>query len=913
MVEQASMRTLSSYVPALVLRRLAVDAPALTPPSAERYPGALLFADIVDFTRNAERMSRELGPEAGAERLALMLNDFVGRFIDIVTAYGGEVVKFAGDALVTMWPARQSPGPAFGAERELAQATRRAAACALHLQQSLHNHQSPAGPRLAMQIGIGAGFISAVHLGGVLGRVEFLLSGSPLLQMSRAQSLAAPGQVVLSPEAWELVSDVATGRQLADGFRQLVALDNPPPRSPAPSPEWPEAMRPFLQPYIPAAVYSRLAAGHERWEAELRQVTILFIHLPSYGTSIKHPYQRTLPQAQAVMQALQQALYRHEGSINKLNVDNKGITLVAAMGLPPLAHQDDPLRGVLAARDMQTALRELGRPSAIGVATGLVFCGPVGNDIRREYTMVGDAANLASRLMEAVADVDRRDRFAIHCDQATYQATRDRIAYERLPAVTLKGKEQPVPLYRPRLESGSRAIAAPSMAASQRIEGRQDALELVDRRLNKLRRRPVNAALVDDGRTTKPAGRRIILIEGEGGIGKSRLLAEIARRAQTLRLYTLSGGGRAGIRNQPFSVWQEPFTALFGLSSAHTDARVNWQTRILSQLPATHLERGFPALALRYAPLLNTVLPLEIPENDFTAGLDASRRIAATHHFLLRMLQLMLERPGQQRRLPAVFLFDDLHHFDLESLRLLLAAAERIRPARFIIATQPVAAETPFATRTAVYHQLMAVKPRDHIRLDALSEEETINMVRRQLGARRLDASVAELILRHGQGNPFFSLKLAGELLERGMIVTQGGECFPASDNSLPAYLTPPQAVRSVVISALDGLAPASQLLLKTASVLPEPFSVDQIYAAHPLPTSRQRIEARLSELIGLGLLAVESEIGSPHPLYCFGNDCVRRTLAGLLLQQQKEQIQGAMQRERLTEPLGSVVEQVLE
>ncbi len=904
------MSTLASYVPALVMRRLLVDAQALTPPSAERYPGALLFADIVDFTRCAEQMSRQFGPEAGAERLALMLNDFLGRFIEIVTAHGGEVVKFAGDAVLTMWPARETPGPTFGADRELAVTVRRAALCALDLQRTLHRYRSPAGPQLSMQIGIGAGIVSAVHLGGVLDRVEFLLSGSPLTQMSRAQELAAAGQIVLSPEAWALLEADAAGMALAEGYKRLIGLDARISPVPAEPQAWPDSLRPIMRPYIPAAAYSRLAAGHEQWEAEVRQATILFIHLPNYGASIKHPYQRTLPQAQEVMRALQERLYRHEGSINKLNVDNKGITLVAAMGLPPLAHQDDPLRGVLAAQDMQNAMRALDRPSAIGVATGLVFCGPIGNHVRREYTMVGDAANLASRLMESVAGIDRPDRFAILCDEATYRATRHDISYDRLPAVTLKGRQQPVPLYRPRL-AGARAWPALNHPAGlSQFEGRQDVLALAQKRLSKLRKRKLPAGADPASRVAaKPAGRRITLIEGEGGIGKSRLLEEIARRAQSMKLFTLAGRGQSGIRNQPFSAWREPFSALFSLSSPAMLSPGGWQSRILSQLPATQMERGFPAMALRYAPFLNAVLPVQIPENEFTAGLDPKRRTAATHHFLLRILQLLLERPGQQKRLPALFLFDDLHLFDLESLRLLLAAAERIRPAHFIITTQPAPAESPFATRITVYHQLMAAGPRDHVRLRPMSDEETLALVRRQLGVHHLDDAVARLILRHGQGNPYFSLKLAAELLEQGVIVARRGECTPATERSLPAYLSPPQSVRSVVISAMDTLPLAGQLLLKAASVLPEPFSVDQLAAAHPLPSSRQRVEARLAELVVLGMIAAENEPGSPHPFYRFANDCVRRTLAGLLLQHQQAQIRQAMQQERVPGVRNAVTE----
>src|SRR3712207_856222 len=131
----AFITTLASYVPELIIRRLATNPAPITAPTSERFPAAVLFADISGFTALTEHLAQQ-GP-AGAEVLTRELNTYFGRLIDLITIHGGDVIKFAGDALTAVWPVARSSDL-----DSLSLAARQAAACALAIQAALRDYQT---------------------------------------------------------------------------------------------------------------------------------------------------------------------------------------------------------------------------------------------------------------------------------------------------------------------------------------------------------------------------------------------------------------------------------------------------------------------------------------------------------------------------------------------------------------------------------------------------------------------------------------------------------------------------------------------------------------------------------------------------------------------------------------------------
>ena len=179
----------------------------------ERFPAAVVFADISGFTPLAERLARR-GP-AGAEALSDLLNAYFAKLTALIAEHRGEVITFAGDGLLAVWPATAG-------NEGLASATCDAGRCGLAVQSALGGYRTLDGLRLLLRIGVGAGEVMALRVGGDGGRWQLLLAGAPVVQGGLAEQQAAQGEVVLSPEAWELAEVACTGERLPGGGVRLM-------------------------------------------------------------------------------------------------------------------------------------------------------------------------------------------------------------------------------------------------------------------------------------------------------------------------------------------------------------------------------------------------------------------------------------------------------------------------------------------------------------------------------------------------------------------------------------------------------------------------------------------------------------------------------------------------------------------
>ena len=884
--EEEVVKLLQSYVPPLLVRHILRDSSPIQRPRAERINAAVLFADITNFTALSGNLVDSEVP--AAEKLALLLNRFFDRLITIVNEHGGEVTKFAGDALIALWPIPETT-IRYGAEAKaaLAVAVDRAVNCSMELQNQFP--QEPLeGVEVSIEIGIGAGDVYSVYLGGRLNRWEFLLSGSPLVQMSIAINDADPGDVVLSPQAWELVGNHYNGQTGTGGFIKLTSQKVTQPADRSLRKQLPSDAIQAIKPFLPAAILSRVDGGMTEWLSELRWVSVLFILLPGYGASITHPFERTLPEAQRVMVALQEALYRYGGSINKINVDDKGITLVAAFGLPPFSHPDDAARAVHSALFIQSKLAQFKRPNSIGISTGRSYCGPVGNAQRSEYTLIGDDVNLATRLMQ-LAEANRissKSSGEIVCDESTFSEIRElakkgdllarQLSFSPREMATVKGKESPVVIYRPSMRPWIEIVREP--------KDHQHGGTLVGRKEEMAQ---IRELLFEDSSKNIDKKSQLILVEGEAGMGKTFFTGEIIRQAGEANRRILFGSAKRLQQSTDYHPWKPIFEQLYSIDQQ--DSVEVRKSKVLEKLPYMPGERGYPAMARELSSLLNPVLTVRFPETSKTKELDPVTQNRIRRDFLLRLLQIAAAPRGKQTKAARFIIIEDAQWMDNSSWDFTLDVISNVKPLTVLLTLRPLTTlqrrQLPKSGRNVLNHKDAA-----WVHLEGFNGEQINELASQSIGVDELAPEFVEFLQEKTGGHPKLCKDLAINLRDKGLLnISTSRATLNAQRFGKNRPLVTVEIHKSV-IGRFDQLSAAQQMVLKIAALVEQPFNTDIIENCYPLAVEEGVIGRHMEDLVRLRFLRNNpSDLNNSS--YNFDNEIVREEILSLLTNEQKVRV----------------------
>ncbi|HSH01343.1 MAG TPA: adenylate/guanylate cyclase domain-containing protein [Anaerolineae bacterium] len=829
------INTLTSYVPQLLVKDINQATTPLTQAKQHQVLAAVLFADISGFTAITEKFSQQ--GAAGTEAITQLLNTYFSELITLVTASGGDIITFAGDSLVAVWT--------IDHQAEMPKGVLQASQCALAIQHQLHAYQTAHAINLSLRLAIGAGLITIRYLGGVNNRWHHLISGPPLINIGRIEALAQPGTVLLTPNAWQHVHPFITTTPLTattpPKAYQLHTVDHPPPFSPLKPIHLPADKVNLLKPHIAPIIIERHQIGQTSWLAELRPITSLFINLPAFNDDIP------LTLAQKGIHTLQTILYRFDGRINKLTVDDKGISVVAAFGLPPQSHDNDPRRGVQAALSIFDAFSNLDLDITIGISSGQAFCGLIGNEQRREYTMIGQVINLAARLMQAAQIPDYNP---ILCDHATWKAATQQILYDDLPPLRLKGIPTPVPVYRPTSMGITTNSSAPPLI------GREEEQQLFNQTLQQLQQTQQNNTLI---------------IEGEAGIGKSHLLEQWQRQAQEQNLPFFLGTADAIEKSTPYHPWRTILAQIFDIDlRRHSTPN---QIHTITTFVQHNLPHTEPLL-----PLLNTILPVDFPETELTRQMSGDIRAHNLNDFIHQLLA------WQAAKTPFVLAIEDAHWLDSASWLLLKQLNRHIKPLLLILVTRPFGPTPP-----TEYLHLLQQPSTQLIPLDILPHHNIITIVCSRLGVSSLPAPVEKIIQEKAEGHPFFSEEIAYALRDRGIIYIENGHCRIAPHIRDLTQLDFPTTIQGVITSRIDQLTPQQILVLKVASVIGRVFHFLPLQAIHPIEQDKPHLKEYLTALNHLDITPIETP--DPNLAYIFKHIITQEVAYNLMSFSQRKQL----------------------
>jgi adenylate cyclase len=568
-------------------------------------------------------------------------------------------------------------------------------------------------------------------------------------------------------------------------------------------------------------------------DGDRRPVTVLFADLAGFTALSEGLDPEDVRAIQRdLFHEMSASIDRYEGFVEKF----VGDAVMAVFGAPR-AHEDDPeraLRAALLMRERMDVLnrgweRKVGQPLAlhIGVNTGPVVAGRIGSAADAAYAVTGDTVNTASRLQSAAPAGD------IFVSEATHQLTHHAFAFAPHEAIRLKGKSEPVAVYRllgplaaPR---SARGLAALGVAAA--LVGRERELRRME-------------ATFDETR----AGRAHILsVIGEPGAGKSRLQQEFFAR--------LEAAGRL-----------EDTTIRRAACSALGEQTYGAVATLLRD--AYRVEHG-DSVEVARSKLAKGLVPLGVDAEDRAAMVAALARVLGLDQDDARVRHLEPEQLKRQifmailalmeQRLaagPLVLVVEDLHWADAASIEMLGAVADRLadRPLLVLLMYRPTLAADALGTSRVAH---------TGIEVTALSRSDSEALLAEWFGdsTRLFPARLRALILERAGGNPLYLEEVVRDLIAAGVLV-RDGLAWRCTEEAATAQV--PSTLHGLLLARVDRLDAAERQVIQEAAVIGPRFEVPLLKTVSAEPAA---VDGALDALVGADLLTPGPEHRFRHGL----------------------------------------------
>ena len=600
--------------------------------------------------------------------------------------------------------------------------------------------------------------------------------------------------------------------------------------------------------YTPKHLADRILQDRAALEGERKQVTVLFADVKG---SMELAEQVDPEQWHKILDGffriLTDGVHRYEGTVNQYTGDG----IMALFGAP-IAHEDHARRACLTALYVRDAVRGyanelrlkhgLSFSARMGLNSGEVIVGAIGDDLRMDYTAQGHCVGLAQR-MESLAEPG-----TIYLSEYTADLVRDYADLEDLGKATVKGSRDEIGVFRlKRIDADRTRLDVSRTRGFTKFVGRSKEFEILDRAL-------------DDALAGKGAE---VAIVAEAGVGKSRLCHEFAKRAEERGAQLVKFGQCAAHgSNVPLMPFTSFFRGYFELGanetidSARTKITERWNSvdpsMITTERMAYTMETcGYPD-----------------PDNPIPSDSAEERRRVLTE--IMSNTRAMRE----QHKMCAVFIWEDMHWID--------PASEQALSDIFVMDPSSHSPTLMVYNYRPEYRLPWFKEGYTHkIELGELDRESVHELLLDLIGPELAAGSLADSISERSAGNPFFVEEIVQSLVESGVLVGVRGS-YRLVNAAAPIAI--PQGVQPILAARIDRLEANAKRVLQSASAIDRTFSLDLLREIAEVP--RSQLDDALRTL-GHGQFLYET---APYPdvEYTFKHPLTQEVAYGSLLSDRK-------------------------
>lgn len=542
-----------------------------------------------------------------------------------------------------------------------------------------------------------------------------------------------------------------------------------------------------IQRYLPKGLTEKILSQRDKIEGERKQVTVLFADME--GST---PLMEKLgPEAaytimDEVYEILIHKVHEYEGTVNELTGDG----IMALFGAP-IAIENAPQRAIQSALEIHREITRFndkkkseGLPSPlkmrIGIHTGPVVVGTLGNDLRVEFKAVGDTVILASRL-ESMAEPG-----TTYITEDTFKLTKGLYRFESLGEKQIKGKEYPVEVYR---------VIAPS-TLSTRFEVN------AEKGLTPFVGRGRELELLLDGFERVKAGRgQAFSIVAEAGVGKTRLLYEFSKAVASGDIRFREGRCLSYSQSKAYHPIKEILKAIFDIYEGDDNFTIREK-----------VSKGLRDIQADEGSTLPYILELfRVEESGFNTALSTDE---LKYQFIEALKRIALK--GSEIH-PIVMAIEDLHWIDTGSEEVLKSLFDVIAGSRILLI---------FTYRPEFVHTWGAKTFHSQVMLNRLSNHESLAMVSHLLGDDEVDSALEELILEKTEGVPFYVEEFIKSMLDLKVIEQRSGRYYLSKDEK---ELAIPSRIQDVIMARVDPLPEGTKEVIQAGSAIGREFGFNLI------------------------------------------------------------------------------------